>query len=82
MARGQARKGKALNEGLPRGILELMIQTKRLDLISLSPAVIHAALDGNRATMERLLGVSVPSDWEVRHEFLELRLREDRKSVV
>ena len=53
-----------------------MIQTKRLDLIPFSPAVIRAALDGNRPGMEQLLGISVPSDWEVQREFLELRLRE------
>ena len=53
-----------------------MIQTQRLDLIPLSSSVIRAALDGDRAGMEQLLGVSVPADWEVRREFLELRLRE------
>ena len=53
-----------------------MIQTKRLDLIPVPPAVIRAALDGDRPGMERLLGITVPADWEVRREFLELRLRE------
>ena len=53
-----------------------MIQTKRLDLIQLSPATLRAALEGDRRSMGQLLGVSVPASWEVRPEALELRLRQ------
>ncbi len=53
-----------------------IIHTQRLDLIPLSPAVLRAALDKDHSTMERLLGVSVPADWEIRREFLELRIRQ------
>ncbi len=53
-----------------------MIQTARLDLIPLSPAVLRAALDGDHAKVGQLLGISVPATWEVPREFLELRLRE------
>ena len=56
--------------------MSAIIQTKRLDLIPLSPAVIRAAMDGDRAKMGQLLGVSVPATWEIRREFLELQLRD------
>ena len=52
------------------------IHTQRLDLIPLSPAVLRAAIDEDRSTMGHLLGVSVPAAWEIRREFLELRLRQ------
>jgi RimJ/RimL family protein N-acetyltransferase len=53
-----------------------IIQSVRLDLIPLSPATIRAALEGDHRRMEQLLGVSVPASWEVRREYLELRLRQ------
>ena len=56
--------------------MSAIIQTERLDLISLSPGVIRAPLDGDRSRMAQLLGVSVPATWEIRREFLELRLRQ------
>ena len=52
-----------------------MIQSRRLDLLPLSPATIRAALAGDRRGMGQVLGVSVPASWEVRREFLELQLR-------
>ena len=56
--------------------MSAIIQTKRLDLIPFSPAVIRAALDGDHLKVGQLLGVSVPTTWEAPREFLELRLRE------
>ena len=53
-----------------------IIHTRRLDLIPLSPAVLRAAMDEDRSTMGRLLGIAVPAAWEIRREFLERRLRE------
>ena len=53
-----------------------IIQTGRLDLIPLSPAVLRAAIDEDRPAMGRLLGLSVPATWEIRREFLERRLGE------
>lgn len=53
-----------------------IIQTPRLDLIPLSPAAIRAALAEDHARVGQLLGIFVPASWEVRREFLELRLRE------
>ncbi|MEO7318446.1 MAG: GNAT family N-acetyltransferase [Chthoniobacteraceae bacterium] len=53
-----------------------IIHTQRLDLIPLSPAELRAAIDEDRSTMGRLLGVAVPATWEIRREFLELRLRQ------
>ena len=53
-----------------------VIQTRRLDLIPLSPATMRAALAGDRPRMGQLLGVSVPASWEVRREALELRLHQ------
>ena len=54
----------------------MIIQTKRLDLIPLSPAVLRAALELDRNKIGRLLGASVPQSWEIRRGFLELQLRQ------
>ena len=56
--------------------VDTFIQTRRLDLIPLSPATIRAALAGDHRSMGQLLGVSVPASWEVSREALELRLRQ------
>ena len=53
-----------------------IIQTKRLDLIPLSPAVLRAALELDRNKIGRLLGASVPQSWEIRRGALELWLRQ------
>ncbi|MEO7318580.1 MAG: GNAT family protein [Chthoniobacteraceae bacterium] len=42
----------------------------------MSPAMLRSAIAGDRGTMGRLLGVSVPDSWEVRLAFLELRLQQ------
>ena len=56
--------------------MSVIIQTKRLDLIPLSPAVLRAALELDRNKIGRLLGASVPQSWEIRRDALELRLRQ------
>ena len=56
--------------------MSVIIQTKRLDLIPLSPAVLRAALELDRNKIGRLLGASVPQSWEIRRSFLELQLRQ------
>jgi RimJ/RimL family protein N-acetyltransferase len=56
--------------------MSVIIQTKRLDLIPLSPAVLRAALELDRKKIGRLLGVSVPQSWEIHRGALELWLRQ------
>ena len=56
--------------------MHAIIHTERLDLIPLTPAMLRAAIAGDRGTMGRLLGVSVPDSWEVHRAFMELRLRQ------
>jgi RimJ/RimL family protein N-acetyltransferase len=56
--------------------MSVIIQTKRLDLIPLSPAVLRAALERDQTKIGRLLGTSVPQSWEIRRCFLELQLRQ------
>jgi RimJ/RimL family protein N-acetyltransferase len=52
------------------------IVTRRLELVSMSPAFLVQLLDGSRADAERLLGASVPAEWPDDHDagFLRLRL--------
>ena len=56
--------------------MSMIIQTKRLDLIPLSPAVLRAALERDRNKIGRLLGASVPQSWEIHRGALELWLRQ------
>ena len=56
--------------------MSVIIQTKRLDLIPLSPAVLRAALEVDRNKIGRLLGASVPQSWEIRRGAFELWLRQ------
>ena len=56
--------------------MSVIIQTQRLDLIPLSPAVLRAALELDRNKIGRLLGASIPQSWEIRRGALELRLRQ------
>lgn len=56
--------------------MSVIIQTKRLDLIPLSPAILRAALERDRNKMGRLLGASVSQSWEIRRGAMELRLRQ------
>lgn len=51
-----------------------MIHSERLDLVSLGPACLRAALEGRPAEAEALLGASLPADWGRDNEHL-LRLR-------
>ena len=39
------------------------IHSRRLDLVSLSPAFMHASLDGDLTRAEQLIGATVPDDW-------------------
>lgn len=52
------------------------IQTHRLDLVSLSPDAIDAALAGRREETEALAGLRLPDDWpdERAARFLRMRL--------
>ncbi len=56
--------------------MSVIIQTKRLDLIPLSPAVLRAALEGDRNEIGRLLGAAVPQSWEIQRGAFELWLRQ------
>ena len=56
--------------------MDNIIQTKWLDLIPLSAPTIRTALAGDWRGMGQLnCCVTVPASWEVRREYLELRLR-------
>ena len=58
-----------------------IIQSPRLDLITLSPAIIRASLAINRAEAERLLGASLPAGWPDCADLLELRLSQMEKDA-
>jgi RimJ/RimL family protein N-acetyltransferase len=51
------------------------IRAPRLDLVSLSPAVLEALLAGRLDEAERLLGFALPDDWPGEHDERFLRLR-------
>ncbi len=55
------------------------ITTPRLDLIPLTPAFLEASLAGDRAAAERLLGLSVPTDWFGEQALMNYRLPELRR---
>ena len=53
-----------------------IIQSERLDLIPMTPAVLRALLAGNSGEAGELLGLWVPADWDLPQFVLELRRRE------
>jgi len=53
------------------------VQTKRLELESMSPEFMEALLSGRRAEAEAVAGLALPADWPGDDErFLRLRLRQ------
>ena len=57
------------------------IRSRRLELVSLSPAVLDALLAGRREEAEAALGLAVPIDWPGKGDerFLRLRLEQMRR---
>ncbi len=53
-----------------------IIQSERLDLIPMTPAVLRAVLAGQGREAGELLGISAPDDWQIPIGAVELRLRE------
>ncbi|MCM3879812.1 MAG: GNAT family N-acetyltransferase [Vicinamibacterales bacterium] len=51
-----------------------LIQTTRLDLISMTPEFFEASLAGDRARQEALLEVEIPSDWPGHPQLMRRRL--------
>jgi len=51
-----------------------VIQSDRLDLISMTPAVLRALLAGSFREAGELLGISAPADWDISRYAMELRL--------
>jgi ribosomal-protein-alanine N-acetyltransferase len=51
-----------------------IIQSERLDLIPMTPAVLRAVLAGDDLEAGNLLGVTTPADWDISRYALELRL--------
>ena len=51
-----------------------IIQSERLDLIPMTPAVLRAVLAGNRTEAGELLGLSTRADWQIPLDAVELRL--------
>lgn len=54
------------------------IQSARLDLVSISPELVAALVEGRRDDAEALLGARIPEGWPDRHDegFLVLRSRQ------
>lgn len=55
---------------------ESSIRSERLDLVSMTPAVLRACLSGRFSEASRLLGMKVPDDWAVHEAPLEMRLQQ------
>jgi RimJ/RimL family protein N-acetyltransferase len=51
-----------------------IIESRRLDLIPLIPAVLRAGLAGNQSEAGELLGIATPADWEISRYAIESRL--------
>src|SRR5678816_4891131 len=51
-----------------------IIQSERLDLIPMTPAVLRLVLAENFREAGELLGVSAPADWDIGRHAMELRL--------
>ena len=51
---------------------------ERLELVSISPAIAEAIVEGRRDVAERLLGATIPTGWPDGHDqrFLRLRLQQ------
>jgi RimJ/RimL family protein N-acetyltransferase len=56
-----------------------IIQSRRLDLVSLTPAFLQASLARDRATVDRLLGVCVSPEWFDKPALIEMRLAQLRQ---
>jgi [ribosomal protein S5]-alanine N-acetyltransferase len=56
------------------------IRSRRLDLVSMSPALLEALLDGRRGEAQALLAAQLPKGWPGEHDqrFLRLRLQQMR----
>ena len=54
----------------------VVILSKRLSLISLSPDFLQVSLDKNHSAAENLLGLSIPPDWFQEQALIELRLEQ------
>lgn len=53
-----------------------IIQSTRLDLIPMTPAVLRAVLAGNGSEAGGLLGIATPDDWQIPRGAVEVRLSE------
>ncbi len=53
-----------------------VIQSARLDLIPLTPAVLRAVLSGNHSEAGELLGITMPEECEIPRGVMEFRLGE------
>jgi ribosomal-protein-alanine N-acetyltransferase len=51
-----------------------MIQTTRLDLVSMTPEFYNVSLAGDRARQEALLGAAIPTDWPGHPHLMQRRL--------
>lgn len=56
--------------------MSVAIRTDRLDLIAMTPAFLHASVEGDLAEAERQIQLSVPKNWPDIRPVLELRLRQ------
>jgi ribosomal-protein-alanine N-acetyltransferase len=51
-----------------------VVSTRRLDLVCLTPALLHASLEGDRGYVERELGARLPEEWPADRAVMRLRL--------
>jgi RimJ/RimL family protein N-acetyltransferase len=51
-----------------------IISSDRLDLIPLTPAFLHASLQGDSTTAEALLGLAIPAEWFAEQRLIQIRL--------
>jgi [ribosomal protein S5]-alanine N-acetyltransferase len=58
----------------PKALMPALIQSRRLDLMPLTPPVLRALLAGDVRTAGHLLGATVPGDLEIPADAMELRL--------
>jgi len=60
----------------PPAHMDLIIRSRRLDLIPLTPEMLKASLADRRADVEKMLGGTLPAEWPDRPDVLKLRLQQ------
>lgn len=56
-----------------------LIQSERLDLLAMTPAFLEASIQGDQTKAQKLLGVTIPSDWWQVRDFMKMRFDQGQK---